>query len=430
MTRLVFNWPDEAGEAVRASHGRLMVAGARLVQRTFEERLRAVARIVEAWTVPDSPWRRELSERLASESVFHRSTIEEGLDSALRAWDTQQFMDCARREVAAGSASGRLELAPYACTSVLAGGSIPMPTLVSGLLPLVLGSPVLLRETSKDALTGGILARSISEHDGELGECLEVVRFAVEDDTAMDIFLDSPCVVATGSDETISSIRNRLASNRRFVAYGHRFSIAVLGPGTTQSEGLLEQTTKGLALDIARWDQLGCLSPVDLYLVGLSPTASKRVAERIAMALEELSTTMPRGEHSAEILAAHSVERTEARMRAAVAKDGAYFDGKDFAVALESDARARPAPLVRFTHLLPVASMADLERALAPFSSHLSSAALAGFDEPDSERIGSQLKRLGVSRICAPGRLQTPPIDWPHDGMPVFSPMARFVRWD
>lgn len=430
MTRLVFNWPDEAGESVRAARGRLEAAGERLAGWPFEERLRRVAEIVEAWSVPDSPWRRELAERFASTSAFHRSTIDEGLESALRAWDPKRFMDCARREIGDGTGFARVELVPYSCTSVLTGGSIPMPTLLSGILPLVLGSPVLLRETSKDGVTGELLARSIAHSDRELGECLEVVRFAVEDDAAMDIFLDSPCVVATGSDETISSIRRRLTSNQRFVAYGHRFSIAVLGPQTTQSESLLERTTKGLALDVARWDQLGCLSLVDVYLVGLSPTASKRIAEGIAQALEGLSISAPRGEHPAQTLAAHSVERSEARMRAAVEKDAAYFDGGDFAVALESDARARPAPLMRFLHLLPTASASALERALAPFSSYLSSAALAGFDEPDSEIIGSQLKRLGVSRICVPGDLQTPPIDWPHDGMPVFVPMARFVQQD
>jgi hypothetical protein len=430
MTRIEFSWPDEASEAVRAARGRLEIAGGRLASRPFEERLRVVAGIVDVWSRPDSPWRRELSERLACDSGFHRATIDEGLDSALRAWDPKRFAECARREIGDGTGLGRIELVPYSCTSVLAGGSIPMPTLLSGILPLVLGSPVLLRESSKDAVTGELLGRSIAECDRELGECLEIVRFAVEDVAAMDLFLESPCVVATGSDDTISSIRRRLTSNQRFVAYGHRFSIAVLGPHTTRSEAALERTLEGLALDVARWDQLGCLSPVDVYLVGLSLTASKRVAEGVAEALEGLSISVPRGKHPPEMLAAHSVEGSEARMRAAVEEEAAYFDGGDFAVVLESDARARPAPLMRFLHLLPVPSAADLGRALGPFSSRLSSAALAGFDETEAQRIGQELKLLGVSRLCKPGHLQTPPIDWPHDGMPLFTPMARFSQRD
>jgi hypothetical protein len=429
MTRIVFNWPDEAGEAVRAARGRLEVAGVALAQRPFEERLGAVSDVVESWSTPDSPWRRELAMRLASSSALHPRTLEEGLDSALRAWDPDEFRTCARREIAGTNDSSRLELAPYRCTSVIAGGSIPMPTLLSGLLPLVLGSPVLLRETTKDAVTGRLLARSITERDPALGECFEVVRFAVEDDAAMEVFLESPCVVATGSDATISSIRERLAAHQRFVAYGHRFSIAILGPMTTASETSLQQTLTGLALDIARWDQGGCLSPIDVYLVGLSSTQSQRIARGIADALAELSTQMPRGDHSTRSLAAFSQESLEARMRAAVSDDAAFFDGTDFAVALESDARPRPAPLARLIHLLPVSTDVELERILLPLAPHLSTAAVAGFSDSSSEQILDLIRRMGMSRVCAPGSQQRPPIDWPHDGMPVFLPMAKFVQW-
>jgi hypothetical protein len=428
MTRPVFKWPDEAGEAVRAAKGRLEIAGPRLVKRSFEERLQAVARVVEAWAGADSPWRRELSKQLANATPLHHDTVDEGLESALRAWDHGRFIACARREIAEGAESGRRELAPYACTSVLAGGSIPMPTILSGLLPLVLGSPVLLRETSKDPVTGSLLVRSIADRDAELAECLQIVRFDVEDEAAMNEFLSAPCVVATGSDATISGVTRRLGAGQRFVGYGHRFSIAVVGPHIADSELGFEESVRGLALDVARWDQLGCLSPVVVFLVGVSATVRVRLASRIAKGLEELSTSMPRGGFPVETLALHASERAEARMRSAVEGAVEVHEGSDFTVVLEADARSRPAPLARFLRLSPVDSTRALERELAAFVPHLSSAAVGGFDAAESKRLRSALTQLGVSRICAPGRLQTPPIDWPHDGMPVFTPMARFIQ--
>ena len=42
---------------------------------------------------------------------------------------------------------GRRALVPFEWTTVIAGGALPMPTLLQSLLPLVVGSPVLLRET-------------------------------------------------------------------------------------------------------------------------------------------------------------------------------------------------------------------------------------------------------------------------------------------
>jgi hypothetical protein len=117
-------------------------------------------------------------------------------------------------------------------------------------------------------------------------------------------------------------------------------------------------------------------------------------------------------------------------MRAAVDEDAALFEGSDFAVVLEADARPRPAPLARFLRLLPVASLQQLDRALYPFSAHLSNAAVAGFDPKDLATLHEQLTQTGVNRITRPGLLQTPPIDWPHDGMPLFLPMARFAQRD
>ncbi len=116
-------------------------------------------------------------------------------------------------------------------------------------------------------------------------------------------------------------------------------------------------------------------------------------------------------------------------MRAAVSDDAAFFDGADFAVALETDARPRPAPLARLIHLLPVSTDAELENVLSPLAPHLSNAAVAGFSDEASDHIFGLMRRMGISRVCKPGSLQTPPIDWPHDGMPVFLPMARFVQW-
>jgi hypothetical protein len=52
--------------------------------------------------------------------------------------------------------------------------------------------------------------------------------------------------------------------------------------------------------------------------------------------------------------------------------------------------------------------------------------ALAGFGNATAA-LAAALASLGVSRICAPGRLQAPPLAWRHDGQPVLLPLARFT---
>ena len=431
MTELTITWPDESAEQVRAAIGRLTQAGPQLRARSLEQRLALVRDVLASWTAPDSAWRRELATTLPEASGFSPGTVRHSLDAALIAWDPDRLVACARRELGLGDEASPRRLAPYDWTLVWAGGSIPMPTLLTSLLPLVLGSPVLLRETRKDPVTARLVKRSIRERDEELARCFEAVCFSPDDESASKVALAAPCVVATGSDETLGEISAHLAPKQRFVGYGHRFSIAVLGPDlkppTDHQERAprdsLRDVAAGLAIDVARWDQAGCLSPVVVYLVGWPNTWAEELAEETSSALDRLAEEMPRGARSEETRASQATERAEARMRSALGPTVVH-EGQDHTVVLESDAAPRPAPLSRFLRVMPVRDWADLEVALAPFDGHLSTAAVAGFA---GEEPAKRLASLGLSRTAPPGRLQTPPVDWPRDGQPLFTPMARFV---
>ena len=438
MTRLEIAWPDAALERVHAARGRIEKAAPALRRMTVGDRIDAVARTLASWTAPDSPYRRELVELLGEASPMHHDTVAEGLESALRAWDPARFRDCCRAELASvpfgppsdGPARGARRIAPFDWTAVLAGGSIPMPTLLSGLLPLVGGSPVLLRETSKDPVTGGLLKRSLAAVQPDLARAFEPVAFPAEDDAALDAFLAAPCVVATGSDETIRAVGHKLQPSQRLVAYGHRFSLAVLGPGCLRDASGLERVVTDLALDVARWDQSGCLSPAVVYLLGIEEEDRPSVAHALSGALERWAGGLPRGEIPVEVLASKAFECEEARMRAAAGRAVLVLDGAGGTVILEDTPAPRPAPLHRFLRLLPVRDEAELLERLEPYRGHLSSVALAGLDEPTEMSLEGALARLGVSRVTEPGRLQTPPVDWPHDGMPLLIPMLRFVQSD
>ena len=432
MTRLEIKWPDATAERVRAARGRLERAGEGLRAISLEERLQSIACVLEDWTAADSPWRRELATALAADSPFHEGTVREGLEAALRAWKADDFVECARRELSAVLQPGNLILSPFEWTAVLAGGSVPMPTMLSVLLPLVLGSPVLLRETSNDRTTSALLKRSLEARNATLARAFEYLAFSA-DDIAFDTLLEAPCIVATGSDETIRSISQRLRPSQRLLAYGHRFSIGVLGPAQEFDDDAIRQAAEGFAVDVARWDQTGCLSPVVIYLVGGEPSIGKSLARATADALEGISHSMPRGQMTTAVAASHATERAEARMRLGSSKnarESMLFEGEDYTVVLESNAEARPAPLHRFLRLMPVDSLEELDRALGPFRGQLSNVAIAGFSPDTADELQRRLIHFGASRFTKPGRLQTPPVDWPHDGMPLLTPIARFTQSD
>lgn len=454
MSRIEIQWPDAGAERIRAACGRLAAAAPALRARPLAERLATVARVVGDWTAPDSPWRRELAEVFAATSGFSAGTVREGLESALRAWRPEHLVAAVERELGGflsaetatdagdegaavgsrqegGSLAGprsssaethRLALAPFDWTTVLAGGTIPMPTLLSSLLPLVLGSPVLLRESSKDAVTGRLLARSLAARDARLARAFEPIAVATDDTEALAILLSAPCVVATGSDETVHAIASRLSVRQRFVAYGHRVSLVVVGRTRPVDR---DAVAREIALDVARWDQTGCLSPIAVHLVDFPATDREAFARACHRALAEVARTMPRGTPPTTSRALHAAERAEARMRAASGR-ALLFEGDDATVVLEPDAVPRPAPLYRFLRIHPVDSLGGLEAALAALDAPLSSVALAGFDPRERAEVEQRLTHLGASRFTRPGRLQTPRIDWPRDEMPLLVPLARF----
>jgi hypothetical protein len=414
--------------AIRERLAELRRAGAGLRRRPARKTLDALARVLDGWSDPGSTWRRTLEAELPGATGFSRETVSEGLRCGLAHWNGQALRALAARELGAlERLDGTLHpmIASFDATAVLLAGSIPMPTLLALVAPLVLRSPVLAKSASRDPVTPGLVARSIAEVDAELGRCIEVVAFPGEDDERMAALLEADCIVASGSDETVAAVRARTAPPQRLVAYGHRLSVAALGAAAAQGDGL-EEAARRLALDVALWDQLGCLSPIVVYVEG--EAAADAAAEALAAALAEVEQRMPRGMIEPRAAALITHERARAELRAAAGERVCLraSDGTAWTVVREARCEVLPAPLHRFVRIMPVADSAHLLDALAPLAPHLAAIAVEGFGAA-TPRLARDLAQLGASRICVPGALQAPPLGWHHDGKGVLIPLARFT---
>jgi len=410
---------------------RLREAGPELAARPARERLDSLCAVLELWRPSDSPFREALENRLPAQSGFHPATVRAGLVLGLAHWSGDALREAVGRELAGATARirgsepcGATAMSGFPLTSVLLAGSIPMPTLLSLLLPLVLGSPVLAKPAARDPVTAGLVAASLAEVDPLLGRCLAVHPFSHEDEAAASLFFASDCVVATGSDETLARVAARVSPPQRLVAYGHRLSLAIVGT-RTQGGSALHEIATGLAADIALWDQLGCLSPLVVFVEG-ERSDGEALAEELARALAQAERRWPRGEISTAAAAEIRRERGEAEMRQAAGRPVCLRAGEDlgWTVVLEDDSSWRPSPLHRFVRVTPVASRAELLAALRPIARNLAGVALAGFGDETSE-LSRTLLELGASRVCRPGQLQAPPLGWHHDGQPLLLPFAR-----
>lgn len=416
--------PEEIAEKVDG----LREAGSRLRRRPARETLAILGRIVDTWRDPNSPWRRSLVSELPEATGFSRPLVVEGAHRGFETWSRAAMDGLLARELghpAALDSTAHRMVSGFETHSVVLAGQVPMPTVLAMIAPLMLRSPVLAKPSSRDPVTPKLVARSVSETDAELGHCLEIASFPGSDRACSRALVEADCVVAMGSDASVAGIRALVSPGCRLVSYGHRVSVAALGSTATHGRALA-CSAEGLALDIALWDQLGCLSPIAVYVIGPGLEAADRVADALADSLGRLASRLPRGRVEPAAAARTSHERAEAEMRLAAGRPIALHIGDGWTVVRESDATVRPSPLHRFVRVHPVQDEAGLLDALGPLGPHLAAVALAGFGGQE-RRLARGLADLGVSRLCRPGAMQSPPFDWHHDGTPLLAPIARFT---
>jgi hypothetical protein len=407
-------------DALRARLAALRAAGEELRHRPAREVIDALAAVLDRWRDPDGPERRALERDLPGATGFSPANVREGLSRGLAPWSGDALRALAQRELSRDGAFAR----GHDLTSVLLAGAIPMPALLSVIAPLALRSAALVKTAARDPITAPLVARSIAAVDPQLGRCVEVVGFARADAACMEVFLGADCVLATGSDETIAAVATRIGPHQTLLRHGHRLSIALLGPGACEG-ATLDEATRGLALDVALWDQQGCLSPVAVYAVS-DTVGCRRVGAALARALDEIGRALPRGAVDADAAALFAHERAGAELRAAAGQRVVVHAARDgsWAVVCEPDAAPRPVPLGRFVRVHPFPAPEGLGAALGPLASHLAGVALAGFGGAQSE-VEAELRAIGATRVCVPGELQSPPLDWPRDGLPALASLVR-----
>ena len=114
--------------------------------------------------------------------------------NSLDGWTGAALLNRVEREIGEPErldTAGEHMIAGFDATAVLLAGSIPMPSLLEIVAPLVLRSPVLAKAAARDLVTPRLVADSIAHFDAELGECVAVVDFPGDDAACMDAFLSA-----------------------------------------------------------------------------------------------------------------------------------------------------------------------------------------------------------------------------------------------
>lgn len=283
----------------------------------------------------------------------------------------------------------------------------PPGLVLQSLLPaLAARAPVLFKASSAEpSFAPAFLAA--------LGERLPTLRdaYATATWTGGDEAIETPLhaaarvVVAYGGEATIDALQS--TAIRRLIAFGPKLSLGWVG-----RDADLEQAARGMALDIALFDQRGCLS-VEAVLVD-RPVASPFTAV-LADALRELATELPPGRSTAAERAGVRLAREDADLRGLTFHGDALSTGT---VIVENDARISPSPGLRTVRIHPVNGVP----ALTEWHGRLQGVAVAGRMPATVRRAFEQ---AGVSRFASAGQLQATDAAWRNGGIDLAAEFAK-----
>jgi hypothetical protein len=432
LTPLMVN---EACQTLRRNRDRF------LAPRSTRQLIELVAHVAASWLDAGDPFRQRALELGPDATGFSAATLQQGLDAffqsltaeALRTLITQELGHLERldRFVASEPEQTTRRRAMGSGPELLVhftAGNLPVPALMSIVLGLLTRSAQFMKCASGQSLLPRLFAHSVYAVEPKIASCLEIAAWPggyvpLED----ALFAHAQCLTATGTDETLARIRERLPGHVRFLGYGHRVSFGYL---TADLLGRAEarQMAAAAARDVAAWDQLGCLSPHVYYVETGGSVSPGEFAALLAAELARIEQTAPRGQLSTAEAALIASCRAAYELRAAQSIETRQWHSPNstaWTVVFEADPRFQLSCLHRFVYIKPVANLDEALHAAASVEGKVSTVALGACGDRARD-LATALARWGVTRVCPPGRMQEPRLVWRHDGRP---PLADLVTW-
>ncbi|MBG89502.1 MAG: hypothetical protein CMO80_21765 [Verrucomicrobiales bacterium] len=408
--------------------------------------IRILSQTAENWLEDDYPYRELALEKGPEETGFSRATLKAGLDHFFNQLTGENLEDLLLQELGHfkrmdSPASARYEGTAQRASATtgsdmllhIAAGNIPLPAMMSIVLGLLTRSSQFVKCASGSSYLPRLFAHSLYETDSKIGACIELAEWKGGNEALEKVlFHYAESVTATGSDETLEAIEKRLPRGTRFVGHGHRVSFGYV---TKEAMGgyRAKRMVRDAADDVVAWNQLGCLSPHVFYVEDDSRDFAYQFAEMLAGELAKREKEEPRGEVPQEVAEQIASRRSMYEVRAAHLPDATrhwYSEGSTaWSVIYETDTLFQLSCMHRFIYVKSTPNLEETLKGAETVRDNISTVGL-GAGEDEKEEIVMHLARWGVSRVCALGQMQKPPLTWRHDGRPLLSDLVRWTDWE
>jgi len=327
-------------------------------------------------------------------------------------------------------------LAPFSRDALVTFSSMlaPLPRLGGFIMPanvpgagmhelvaaLLSRSAAIVKTSAREPVFFHAFAQTLREIDAEIGARIEVITFGREHEDLTQLMMrECDFIIALGDDSSVA----RLGGGARLFGFGSRTSGALI---SLTAPANVARLATALARDVLLFEQQGCLSPHHIFIADADDTSAREFTAAFAAALNTTAAILPPAALSFQTASAIRRIRERARWRCIGGHPVELLEGDDMAwtVVFDADARFTLSPGYRTVVVSSVREFDDFAARLAPVAGRLEAFALAA-SGPSRARFLDVLAGAGVTYLCDPGKMQSPPVGWPHGGGDFLDYLAR-----
>jgi hypothetical protein len=359
----------------------------------------SLTRVFELWRDRNYARRRDAITAIAHSAGYSVAMLESSIDVLLKPFTGDALKSMAGRP---------WKIDRPKTIGFIAAGNVAGAGIHETAISLIAGAKVLIKTASAEPIFFAEFAHTLAEVDRDAGARVEVNHWSRERaDLTASMLEKCELVIAYGDDATIESLHRR-----NVIGFGSRLSGALIAPDGIDSSRI-DKIADLLARDVALFEQLGCLSLHHVFVVSSDGRAARELALRISVGLERLGDAMPTAHIPIHDAAAIRGLRERARWRAIATEPVELLESRGLGWTVIFEQRPdsfKVSPGFRTVHVAAVRDLAEFRECIAPVSGRIEAMAVVGDD------CEIEARAMGIPHVCAPGEMQSPPLDWRHGG--------------
>ncbi|MGG5254334.1 acyl-CoA reductase [Neobacillus sp. SM06] len=409
-----------------------------LAQLTTEDIVKKIDQTVQKWLDPNYPFRKQAETLIPKITGYDPEMVRLELKKYMRTFRKkellrfldEEFDQPAMLDEFRPRKTGGMSRA-YGPRSIfhVFSGNVPGVQIWSLIMGLLLKSANLGKTSTAEPLLPVLFSQSLAEVDPQLAETVAILPWkggmTELEKAAVD---SSEAVIVYGSDKAVKAVRQLVPLSKKFLTYGHKISLAVIGKEALTPDHFYETVHK-LAEDVSIYDQQSCLSPQSVLVEAGGAISPQQFAQLLAAELDRYAKKRPRASITDEEAMSIRNLRNQAELESLEnPKISLYASQEDtsWTVVYHDEPGFAGSPLNRFVHVFASEKLeSDLSK-MQQFEKYLQSCGLAV--SPDrlfflADFLGS----LGVNRLSPIGQMNSAKPGWHHDGRFNLIDLLRFT---